>query len=145
MMNWAKPYFRTNIITKLIPFATVIKHQDHKYYFLDLIIALEQELKNVPLKDYEIWYEINKAQVDIGSIMKEVKEHIKEDQDYILSIKADRCKTTEKKLDDMCQEVDENGNIKFYREVLNQCNSFKNSLNLFRPFNEKCGNDYNII
>ncbi|KAF0554347.1 hypothetical protein F8M41_019424 [Gigaspora margarita] len=88
-------------------------------------MALEQELKNVPLKDYEIWREMNKAQVDIGSIMKEVKERIKEDQDYILSIKADRRKTTEEKLDDMCQEVDENENVKFHREVLNQYSSSK--------------------
>ncbi|CAG8541564.1 24186_t:CDS:2 [Gigaspora rosea] len=123
--------------TKLLIEDKSINHQDHKYYFLDLIRTLEQELKNVPLKDYKIWHDTNKVQVDVGSIIKEVKECIKEDSDYISSIKADRHKAIEEKFDDMYQKVDENA-IKFNCEVLNQCNSFKNSVNLLRPFNKKC-------
>ncbi|RIB05984.1 hypothetical protein C2G38_2047153 [Gigaspora rosea] len=99
---------------------------------------LEEELKHVPLEGYEIWHNTNKVKVDIGYLTKEIKEHIKEDNDYISIIKADRCKTIEEKLDGMCQEVDENGNVEFNREVLNRCNSLKNSINLSRPFNEKC-------
>ncbi|CAG8685005.1 12401_t:CDS:2 [Gigaspora margarita] len=72
-----------DIITQLIPFATANKHQDHQYYFYDQIIELEQEIKNVPLEDFEIWCERNKVEVDIDSITKEIKKHIQEDQDYI--------------------------------------------------------------
>ncbi|KAF0562003.1 hypothetical protein F8M41_014594 [Gigaspora margarita] len=131
-------YYQTCIITQLIPFATANKHQDHQYYFCDQIMKLEQEIKNIPLEDYKIWRERNKVEVDIDSIMKKVKEYIQEDQDYVLSIKADRHKIIEEKLDAMCQEIDENRNVKFHHEIINQCNSFNNSLNIFRPFNKKC-------
>ncbi|KAF0340959.1 f-box domain contaning protein [Gigaspora margarita] len=105
-------YYRTNIIIQLIPFATSNKHQDHQYYFRDQIMELEQEIKNVRLEDYEIWRERNKV--------------------------ADRRKIIEEKLDAMCQEIDENGNVKFHREIINQCKSFNNSLNISRPFTERC-------
>ncbi|RIB22921.1 hypothetical protein C2G38_2172670 [Gigaspora rosea] len=47
--------------------------------------------------------------------VKKLRNVLKEDSDYISSTKADRCKAIEKKLDNMCQEVDENV-VKFNRE-----------------------------
>ncbi|CAG8444442.1 9559_t:CDS:2 [Gigaspora rosea] len=131
-------YFRPNIIIELIPFASAFNHQENKYYFLDLIRPLEEELTHIPLEDYEIWHETNKVKVDVGYLTKEIRQRIKEDGDYTSTIKADRRKAIEEKLDGMCQEVDENGNVKFNCEVLNRCDSLKNSINLARPFNENC-------